>query len=970
MKYIFKKLMLVLLLISLIFLTFPVETGAVEIEFWTINLQPEFNDYFAEMFSIYENDNPGVKIIWQDMPFSAVKQKLIYQSSGDQVPDLVNLNTEMALDLQSKNLLSAVDQLSINIADEYFAGIWEATTVGEHAYAYPWYLSTKVLLYNKEIFRLAGLDPALPPENMDDIEKYSRQIRHETGLYGYMPQVNILQEFIKEGIDLFANQAKTEVGFYSKEAVELVNSYANLRKYDLIPASSLSGGFNEALQMFQEGRLAMLVSGPQFLKNIQEKSPMIYENIGVAALPTGRARKVHAAAMNLVIPVQSEVPVEAAKFAEFMSGAFAQLEFSKRADIFPSARKAVQDEYFLQKSDQPDVMARHVVAGQLEYVEDMSLTVEKAGQLVNVLNEEFSRALHGKIDAHQAVENMAEKWSLILGSEFNPNPVLVEEIDLFLEEIRLKAEVEATDANLTVSNTQSPVILKINAAERKIGQVKVKLNQIQSQYQDLPEQEISTLLTEAGKFLGLARQSYQKKNINEQQIEDYATKALSLAESAYLLTIQVNKVQARGLWLDHGSIARTKGEAGLRQMIRQIAQSNFNVIYPEVFYKGLTIIPDNELFRQDTIFQNWDVDPLKVIIDEAAKYELEVHGWVWVFNDNTSGKPGPILQEHPTWADQNKEGELVSYHGSTWLSHSCPEVQNYLLARYEYLVKNYQLAGINLDYIRFPEEYHNSFGYDDYTVRLFKDKYGYDPHQIKSGSKETREWMQFREDLVTKMVILVSKKLLAIQPDLILSADVLPGVEEARFRTLQNWGLWLEEGYLDYVLPMTYTENLFSELKDWLSGSEINREQLLYPGLSVFKLTPEQLLEQIELVNQLNPLGVNLFASAHLKDEHYQLLVNGPFREKAINPHAEPTKAIKLLTVDLINKINFLHEKNIINDQQFKILELATEGISSKKSPAEYEKYSKKINESDIDLTVNMAILRYLNSLKILAEQL
>ncbi|MFW5736807.1 MAG: glycoside hydrolase family 10 protein, partial [Halanaerobium sp.] len=232
--------------------------------------------------------------------------------------------------------------------------------------------------------------------------------------------------------------------------------------------------------------------------------------------------------------------------------------------------------------------------------------------------------------------------------------------------------------------------------------------------------------------------------------------------------------------------------------------------------------------------------------------------WVWVFNENTAGSPGRILTENPDWANKNKKGEIVSYHNSTWLSPARKDVRDYLQERYVYLVENYDLDGLNLDYIRFPEEYRGSFGYDSVSVEKFKEEFELDPFEIKSGSSEFAIWNQYREDLITKMVRETSQKLKAAEPDLLISADVIPGREEARYRALQNWSYWLQESYIDFVLPMTYTENLFSELSRWVKEDRDEIAGPLYAGISVFKLSPEQVISQIEEINQINPNGLSL----------------------------------------------------------------------------------------------------------------
>jgi uncharacterized lipoprotein YddW (UPF0748 family) len=160
--------------------------------------------------------------------------------------------------------------------------------------------------------------------------------------------------------------------------------------------------------------------------------------------------------------------------------------------------------------------------------------------------------------------------------------------------------------------------------------------------------------------------SYQNQNDSDVELE--AQKISARGKKLRLEIIESKPVQLRAFWLDSGTFAELKGRAGVEAFLDQAAEANFNAIFPETFYKGMTVVPTNELMVQDPGFKSWQEDPLQVLIEAAEKRGIEVHAWVWVFNENTAGKPGRILRENPDWANKNRAGEIVSYHNSSWLS--------------------------------------------------------------------------------------------------------------------------------------------------------------------------------------------------------------------------------------------------------------------------------------------------------------
>ncbi|MFW5886037.1 MAG: glycoside hydrolase family 10 protein [Halanaerobium sp.] len=461
-------------------------------------------------------------------------------------------------------------------------------------------------------------------------------------------------------------------------------------------------------------------------------------------------------------------------------------------------------------------------------------------------------------------------------------------------------------------------LLEIRAAERALNDLDKKLTAAENNFRIMDQSIIDKELGEINLLYSEIQQAY--RNEDDSQLQKLSNQIIEASNQIILQTVESKPVQLRAFWLDSGTLAKTEGREGVRKLLDLAEKANFNAVFPETFYKGMALIPDNELFVQDPRFKSWQEDPLKVLVEEAAARNIEVHPWVWVFNENTAGSPGRILTENPDWANKNKKGEIVSYHNSTWLSPARKDVRDYLQERYVYLVENYDLDGLNLDYIRFPEEYRGSFGYDSVSVEKFKEEFELDPFEIKSGSSEFAIWNQYREDLITKMVRETSQKLKAAEPDLLISADVIPGREEARYRALQNWSYWLQESYIDFVLPMTYTENLFSELSSWVKEDRDEIAGPLYAGISVFKLSPEQVISQIEEINQINPNGLSLFAAAHLTENDYQTLAQGVFAEPALIPHKNKKESLAKMQDFILKRLNIITEaEQIKNEDLIKI---------------------------------------------------
>lgn len=223
-----------------------------EIEFWTINLKSNYEDYFLKKINEYQFKNPNIKIKWEDLSFYAVKQNLMFRMGGD-LPQLVNLSPELMSSLLHEGHLYPISEFKKDYSKEFYQKLWETGRYQGKVYAFPWYLSSRIMAYNKEIFAIAGLDPAKPPETYNELYAAAEVIREKTGVYSFMPRIKIYQEFLKAGIKLFEEKEGNLIpAFNTEKALEIILNYQRLAEKDIIPPDSLTADFNIAVERDRE----------------------------------------------------------------------------------------------------------------------------------------------------------------------------------------------------------------------------------------------------------------------------------------------------------------------------------------------------------------------------------------------------------------------------------------------------------------------------------------------------------------------------------------------------------------------------------------------------------------------------------------------------------------------------------------------------------------------------------------------
>ena len=269
----------------------------------------------------------------------------------------------------------------------------------------------------------------------------------------------------------------------------------------------------------------------------------------------------------------------------------------------------------------------------------------------------------------------------------------------------------------------------------------------------------------------------------------------------------------RALWLRPKETTKTQVEA----VVQKIADAGINTIFLETVFNGYTIFP----VTYDATYQNPDYrgfDVLQAYIDACHARGIQLHCWVESFFIGMEWEDagGPVYKANKDWLLTDKEGnnwEDTIYGKMYFLNPARPECRDWIVNLYKILVKNYDIDGIQLDYVRYPEKTEDKdYGFDEYTINAFIKEHGFDPTNAKEGSYEAESFVYFKQQQVTKYVKACSDSLRAIKPELIISLSVYPFFSQGKTNFMQSAKDWMDKGYGDLVVPMAYYENQVEKL--------------------------------------------------------------------------------------------------------------------------------------------------------------
>ena len=387
-----------------------------------MQLKPNFTQYFTKINNTFEQQQT-VKLRWIDVSWSAMENKILTSISAKTAPDVVNLNPKFASQLATRNAWLDLEPIvTPSVKATYLPKIWQANSVevcqenkcNEQTFGLPWYLTTTITIYNRDILSAAGVSQV--PQTYAELARTAKQIKEKTGKYAFFISFvandsgDVLESLVKMGVDLIDDSGKA--AFNTPEGKAAFQYWVDLYQQDLLPPDVLTQGHRRGIELYQMGEIALLASGAEFIDSITNNAPTVAKVSAVAPQITGKTGKKSVAVMNLVIPRDSDKSQEALEYALFVTNTENQLAFARESNVLPSTTEAVE-QYIKEIEQQPDSLkeqAKKVSASQLEDAEILIPVAKDIQILQKAVYENLQAAMLEEKTVEEAVSDAAEAW--------------------------------------------------------------------------------------------------------------------------------------------------------------------------------------------------------------------------------------------------------------------------------------------------------------------------------------------------------------------------------------------------------------------------------------------------------------------------------------------------------------------------------------------------------------------------------
>lgn len=330
----------------------------------------------------------------------------------------------------------------------------------------------------------------------------------------------------------------------------------------------------------------------------------------------------------------------------------------------------------------------------------------------------------------------------------------------------------------------------------------------------------------------------------------FQQKHQALLQKVALKTRESDTLKFRAWW-NHDGQGAYKGD--WPRTARELKAAGFTAVFPNLLWAACAGYP-SELIPQGKRYGEEDL--LKACVEACHAEGLEVH--VWKVNFNMQYDLTPELREK-----YHQEGRLQKNQKGEEFPWLCPSHPANFELEWKSMVEmavRYPIDGVHFDYIRYPDRQTcYCEGCRERFEKVIGKKVANWPAEVLNGA-EVERFETWRCDQITAIVRKTYEELKKVRPETKVSAAVFSGYPGCKSGVGQDWVLWAKEGYVDFLCPMNYTQDMRTFQRMTARQQElVGKDFPLYPGIGEWRLTPDGTVEQIQAADSLDCPGFIIF---------------------------------------------------------------------------------------------------------------
>ena len=377
---------------------------------------------------------------------------------------------------------------------------------------------------------------------------------------------------------------------------------------------------------------------------------------------------------------------------------------------------------------------------------------------------------------------------------------------------------------------------------------------------------------------------------------------------------QQRSVEVRALWVQRGTLASARS---IIAAVDAAKHGGFNTLIVQVRGRGDAYY-DSRYEPRPAVLANQPAvfDPLHLMLERAHGAGLKVHAWINVNLVSDADPPADrshIVFAHPEWLmvprplaedlhRMNPRNPRYLRRLSEFVRARSDRVEGIFLSPIHKgaadhvtkivgdIASRYDVDGIHLDYIRFPND---EFDYSPRALEEFRADVasrmtGAERREYASRARGRplfytemfpQGWQEFRRARLTALLTRIRSIVKARRPGAMLTAAVFPDSNDAANRRFQNWAGWLESGLLDAICPMAYTTDPAIFRTQIANVEHLAGRHPVWAGIGAYQLSPSATVQNIRAARQLGAEGIVLFSYDNLDGRYVGTVASEAFSE-------------------------------------------------------------------------------------------
>lgn len=314
----------------------------------------------------------------------------------------------------------------------------------------------------------------------------------------------------------------------------------------------------------------------------------------------------------------------------------------------------------------------------------------------------------------------------------------------------------------------------------------------------------------------------------------------------------------------------------INHIMRRCSDAGFSTVMFQVRGNATALYSSRqEIWAEQFNFEAPGFDPLSQAVASAHANGLKIQAWVNMLPGWRGDQPPvdrrQLFHSRPEWFLQSRKGPqrgLVKEGAYFWLNPCLPEVRFYLATICREIADDYEVDGIHLDYIRFPNDAPVDAPADPASCNLFRRERNIAPEQDPAA------FASWKQECITRLVRNVRRELSRLHRPVELTVAVIADLQKAINQLHQDWPVWARGGTIDAVFPMAYGTDDDRFRRDVGDCVRSAGSVPVIAGVGAYRhQTPAQTVGQMDAAIALGAQGVAIYGYNKLEESGWTAAV-------------------------------------------------------------------------------------------------